>query len=118
MGKRRAELPQTAEAHVRVSDQSRPVLVDIGRPRRDDGETTQRKPGSVARSRSLIRALPYRPWQVYQARTKHRYVRGHVEQKKTRAFQAVALFGNNGGEESGGKEGGGVGGGGKRRSSD
>ncbi len=53
MGEGRAELPQTAEAHVRVSDQSRPVLVDIGRPWRDDGETTRRKPGGVARSRSV-----------------------------------------------------------------
>lgn len=39
----RAELAQTNEPHVRVSHQSRPVLINVGRTRRDDGEAVKPK---------------------------------------------------------------------------
>lgn len=41
VGEGRAELPQSRETHVRVSHQSGPVLVDVGRTWRDDREAVR-----------------------------------------------------------------------------
>lgn len=37
----RAELPQTDKSHVWVAHQSRPVLIDVGRTRRNDSEAAK-----------------------------------------------------------------------------